>query len=156
VTTIRSATKTTAVKPSGAAKAAQVTLTQLKNADRGLKAKVIGDKLVIKGTARGVETRDPYRNDGKDGTNEPDFMKTEEFGGSIAVDFDQDRMPKFDTSAGYTEKNKWYFAHSVSVGTKKGQSALSVAKALAAKIEGAYDVSIKSRGDAVTMQIVRR
>jgi hypothetical protein len=153
MTSIRSATKTAAIKPSARAKSDKVELSRLKNADSGLKAKVIGDKLVIKGTARGVETRDPYALDG--GKDEPEYLKTEEFGGSIAVDFDHDRMPKFDTSSGYTEKNKWYFAHSISIGTKKGQSALSVAKALAAKIEG-YDVSVKSRGDVATLQLTRR
>ena len=151
---IRNVGKSSAVKSVAEAKSTQVKLTQLKNADSGLKAKLVGDKLVIKGTARGVETRDPYALDG--GKDEPELLKTEELGGSIAFDFDQNRMPKFDTSSGYTAKNKWFFAHSISVGTKKGQSALAVAKALAAKIDGPYDVRVKSKGDVATLQIARR
>jgi hypothetical protein len=148
-----SVSRSAAVKSASVSKSEQVQLSRVMNADSGLKAKVVGDKLVIKGTAVGVQTRDPYAPDG--GVNEPEYDKIEEFGGSIGLDFDRDRMPKFDTSNGFTAKNKWYFAHSISIGTKKGQTALQVAKALAQKVEG-YDVNIKSKGDVATLQLIRR
>ncbi|MFT3711960.1 MAG: hypothetical protein QM817_30330 [Archangium sp.] len=126
---------------------AHVTLSNIKNSDDGLKVKYDAKKqsLTIKGTAHGVETRIPgdTRSTHAQREKQSDFEKMEEFGGSIGIEFDKDAMPKFDTTNGYTEKNKWYFAHCADIGTKAGQSAEQVAKAIAAKVNGNGDYAAK-------------
>jgi hypothetical protein len=65
-------------------------------------------------------------------------------------------MPAFDTSAGYTEKNQWYFKHVADVGTRAGQTAEQVAKALASKVNanGDYDAKVKKNADgSVTLTV---
>jgi hypothetical protein len=133
-----------------------VQLSSVKNADSGLKVKTDAatGSITLSGTAKGVQTRDPLAPNDTFGS---DHTKTEEFGGTIGFDFDHDKMPKFDTSAGYTEKNKWYFAHSVSIGTKAGQTAEQVAEALAAKVKGAgYKVSVTTHADGSATQQVHK
>ena len=151
------------VSAASAAKTASVQISSVKNADTGLKVKFNAAKqtLTISGKARGLETRDPTQPNATYAERQKmsDFQKTEEFGGTISFDFDHDQMPKFDTSAGYTEKNKWYFAHGAEVGTKKGQTAKQVADALAAKVNanGSYRAQVKSNPDgSATVSVGRR
>src|SRR5882724_11453720 len=98
MTSIRKSTRTTAPTSASRVTKGQVKLTELKTSDRGLKATLDTktNSLKIAGTARGIETRDPF-----DPKETDDYLKTEEFGGTIGFDFDMDRMPKFDTSGGY-------------------------------------------------------
>ena len=153
--TIRRTAATAAVSSAKAtSKTAAVKLSSIKNADSGLKVKFDAKKqtLTVSGTAKGKESRDPYNP-----KETSDYLKTEEFGGTISFDFDHDKMPNFDTSAGYTEKNKWYFAHGSSIGTKAGQSAKQVADALANKVAGSYRTTVTSNPDgSATISIARR
>ena len=155
--TIRRTAATAAVSSAKAtAKTAAVKLSSIKNADSGLKVKFDAKKqtLTISGTAKGKESRNPYNP-----KETSDYLKTEEFGGTISFDFDHDKMPNFDTSAGYTEKNKWYFAHGASIGTKKGQSAAQVAESLAAKVNEnrSYRAVVVSNADgSATVSVNRR
>lgn len=113
-------------------KSAKVNLGRLTNSDRGLTASVSGNTLTLRGTARGVETKSPFN------PNETDeYLRTQEFGGEIGFSFDLDTMPAFDTTHGYTEKNRWYFAHTVSLSTSAGMSAADVARGLARRMENA-------------------
>ena len=153
--TVRRTTATAPVSASaGTKKSSAVSISSIKNADSGLKTKFDAKKqtLTISGTAKGKESRDPY-NPGATS----DYAKIEEFGGTISFDFDHEKMPKFDTSAGYTEKNKWYFAHGTEIGTKKGQTAKQVADALVAKMSGPYKATVTSNTDgSATIAIARR
>jgi hypothetical protein len=161
--TIRRTAPAAAVSTSAAAKRTAVSISNLKCADTGLKVKVDAktQTLTLSGTARGIETRDPYNRDASaaERARTPDYLKTEQFGGTLSFDFDHEKMPKFDTSAGYTEKNKWYFAHAADLGTKKGQTAKQVADALAAKVNasGSYKAVVKSNADGTaSLSIGRR
>jgi hypothetical protein len=140
--------------------ASHVKISNIKNADDGLKVKYDAKKneLTIKGTAHGLETRIPgdTRSTHAQRAKQSDYEKMEEFGGTIGIEFDKDAMPKFDTTNGYTEKNKWYFAHCADVGTKAGQSAEEVAKNIAAKVKanGDYDAKVKKNADgSVTLTV---
>jgi hypothetical protein len=157
------ANKASSVSAAAAAKTNTVKISSIKNADGGLKTKFDASKqtLTISGKARGIETRDPTRPNATYAERQKmsDYEKTEEFGGTISFDFDHDQMPNFDTSNGYTEKNKWYFAHGAEVGTKEGQSAAQVAMALAAKVNaaGKYKADVKPGPDgSATISITRR
>ena len=155
--TVRRTTATAPVSASaGTKKSSAVSISSIKNADSGLKTKfdAKNQTLTISGTAKGKESRDPY-----DPGATSDYAKIEEFGGTISFDFDHEKMPKFDTSAGYTEKNKWYFAHSVEVPCKKGQTASQVLTALAAKVNASsgYHASVVSRPDgSATLTVDRK
>ncbi len=138
---------------SGAAFAPAVKLTSINNADTGLKTKFDAktQTLTISGKAHGLETRRPGDRTSTyaERQRQSGYEKTEQFGGTISFDFDHDKMPKFDTSRGYAEKNKWYFAHVASTGTKKDQSATQVAEALAAKVNANrdYRATVKTNAD---------
>lgn len=136
--------------PSIKSKPVHVPLSNIKNADDGLKAKYDAKKqtLTISGKAHGIETGDPNMTHAER-ARLPEYVKTQQFGGKIGLEFDKGSMPKFDTTNGYTEKNKWYFAHCADVGTKAGQSAEEVAKALAAKVNAnaEYKASVKTNAD---------
>ena len=162
--TIRRSTAVAPVRASTAKSAsAAAKLSSIKCADTGLKTKFDGKNqtLTISGSAHGVESRIPgdHTSTYAERQRQTDYEKTEQFGGTISFDFDRDRMPKFDTSAGYTEKNKWSFAHGAEVGTKKGQTAKQVADALAAKVNanGSYRAQVKSNSDgSATVSVGRR
>jgi RNA 3'-terminal phosphate cyclase len=161
--TIRRSTAASPVSASSTKAKDAVQLSSIKNADTGLKTKFDAKKqtLTLSGTARGLETRRPGDTTSTFAERErqSDYEKMEQFGGSISLDFDHDKMPKFDTSAGYTEKNKWYFAHGASVGTKRGQTAEQVANSLAAKINEnrSYRAVVKSNSDgSATLSVERR
>ena len=162
--TIRRTTAATGVKPTSAgAKSAAVKISSIKNADTGLKTKFDAKKqtLTISGAAHGLESRRPGDTTSTyaERQRQSDYEKMEEFGGSISLDFDQDKMPKFDTSAGYTEKNKWYFAHGASIGTKQGQTAKQVADALAAKVNenSSYKAVVTANPDgSASLSVGRR
>ena len=162
--TIRRSTPAARVAaPSAQSKSAAVKRSSIRNADTGLKTKFDAKKqaLTISGTAHGVETRRPgdHTSTYADRERQPDYEKMEEFGGSLSLDFDHDKMPSFDTSAGYTEKNKWYFAHGASIGTKKGQTAKQVADPLAAKVNanGSYRALVTNNTDgSATLSVGRR
>lgn len=162
--TIRRTSAATAVKSTSAeAKSSAVKISSIKNADTGLKTKFDAKKqtLTISGAAHGLESRRPGDTTSTyaERQRQPDYEKMEEFGGSISLDFDQDKMPKFDTSAGYTEKNKWYFAHGASIGTKKGQTAKQVADALAAKVNEnrSYKAVVTANADgSASLSVGRR
>ncbi len=136
--------------PSIKSKPVHVPLSNIKNADDGLKAKYDAktQTLTISGKAHGIETGDP-RMSHAERARTPDFLKTQEFGGTIGIEFDKEAMPKFDTTNGYAEKNKWYFLHVAAVGTRAGQSAEEVARALAAKVNAnnEYQASVKKNAD---------
>ena len=129
-----------------------VKLSNIENADGGLRVKYDAkrNELTIKGTAHGMETRVPgdTKSTQAQRSKQSDSVKSEEFGGTIGLEFDKDKMPAFDTSGGYTEKNKWYFKHVADVGTKAGQSAEQVAKALASKVNASGDYAAKVRKNA--------
>lgn len=140
-----------------------VKLSSIKNADTGLKTKFDAKKqtLTISGTAHGLETRRPGDTTSTyaQRQRQSDYEKTEQFGGTISFDFDHDQMPKFDTTRGYTEKNKWYFAHGASIGTKKNQTATQVAEALAAKVNEnrEYRATVKTNADgSATVSVAKR
>ena len=136
-----------------------VQLSHVLNADGGLKTKFDAKKneLTISGTAQGIQTRVPgEKMTEKERLATPEYLRTEEYGGTIGLEFDKDHMPTFDTSHGYTEKNKWYFEHVADVGTRKGQSAQQVAEALAHRIEanGQYDAKVRKNDDgSVTLSV---
>ncbi len=162
---IRRSPATVRVPPAAVtSKAAAVKISSIKNADTGLRTKfdAKSQTLTLSGTARGLESRDPTDPNATYAERQrtPDYLKTEEFGGTISFDFDHDKMPRFDTSNGYTEKNKWYFAHGADIGTKKGQTAKQVADALAAKVNGApgsYKAVVKSNADgSASISVSRR
>lgn len=142
------------------AKAPHVDLSSIRNADGGLHTKFDAKKneLTIRGTARGIETRNPFEPNATVAERKrmSDYEKTEQFGGSIGFEFDKGAMPQFDTSKGYTEKNKWYFEHCADVGTTAGESAKQVAEALAKRVEqtGQYDAKVRSNADgSVTLSV---
>jgi len=162
--TVRRTAATAPVSNSAAtAKSKAVSISNVKCADTGLKLKFDAKKqaLTISGTARGIETRDPYNKNASAAERDrtPDYMKTEQFGGTLSFDFDHEKMPKFDTSAGYTEKNKWYFAHGADLGTKKGQTPKQVAEGLAAKVNAnsSYRAVVTANADGTaTITVGRR
>jgi hypothetical protein len=137
-----------------ASTAKPVELSQVKTSDSGLKLKSTANSITLSGTAKGPQAVNPWT--GRSGT---DFENTEEKGATLSLSFDHDQMPKFDTSAGYTQKNKWFFAHSAEVACKKGQSPEQVLKALAAKVNanGDYRASVVARGDgSATLTVDRK
>lgn len=79
----------------------------------------------------------------------PDFLKTHEFGGTIGIEFDKEAMPKFDTTNGYAEKNKWYFLSALPGARAHGGDVQEVARALAAKVNAnnEYQASVKKNAD---------
>ena len=159
---VRPPARTTSVAKTTRAES-NVELSRVLNSDTGLKTKFDAktNTLTIGGKARGIESRDPTNPNAtyKERQATSDYLKTEEFGGTIGFDFDHSKMPKFDTTNGYTEKNKWYFAHSISIGTREGQSPEAVAKALAAKVNEnrSYkaDVTVAANGNA-SIHVERR
>ncbi len=144
-----------APKPIPSASSAKpVELSEVKNSDAGLKLTSTSNSITLSGTAKGPQSVNPWT--GRSGT---DCENTEEKGATLSLSFDHDQMPKFDTSAGYTQKNKWYFAHSAEVACKKGQSPQQVLTALAAKVNANrdYQATVVARGDgSATLTVDRK
>jgi hypothetical protein len=115
-----------------------VKLSDVKCGDTGLATKttVKTQSLVISGIARGVETRDPTARNAsfEERQRTPEYYKTEQFGGGLSLSFDRDKMPDFDSSRSYVEKNRWLVAHSASINTRLGQTPKQVAEALAMRV----------------------
>lgn len=136
-----------------------VQLSSVRNADGGLHTKFDAKKneLTIRGTAEGLQTRVPgVKMSEAERKRTPEYERTEEYGGTIGLEFDKNKMPEFDTSNGYTEKNKWYFEHCADVGTHQGESAQQVAESLARRIEssGQYDAKVRKNDDgSVTLSV---
>jgi hypothetical protein len=131
-----------------------VELSQVKSSDTGLKLTSTANSITVSGTAKGPVSVNPWT--GRAGS---DYENTEDKGASLSLSFDHDKMPKFDTSAGYTEKNKWFFSHSAEVTCKKGQTAEQVLTALAAKVNanGDYKATVVARGDGgATLTVDRK
>jgi hypothetical protein len=115
-----------------------VTLSDITCGDTGLSIKVTvkTQALIISGTARGVETRDPTARNASFEERErtPEYYKTEQFGGGLSLSFDRNKMPDFESSRSYVERNRWIVAHRASINTRRGQTPKQVAEALASKV----------------------
>jgi hypothetical protein len=141
------------VSSSNAAKA--VKLNQVKNSDTGLKVKSTATSLTVSGFAKGTISVNPETGKATGSA----YERTEELPANLSFGFDQDRMPNFDTSSGYTAKNAWYFAHSVEVPVKKGQTPEQVLRALAAKVneKSGYQASVVANADgSATLNVARK
>ncbi len=126
-----------------------VQLSQVRNGDPGLKVTSNPNSVTVSGVAKG---EGPHRASFDDD-------RADERGATVGLAFDHDKMPKFDTSSGYTEKNAWYFAHTADVVCKKGQTPDQVLHALAAKVKATagYQPTVVVHGDgSATMTVVRK
>jgi hypothetical protein len=121
-----------------------VALTQVRNGDRGFKVAATSSGLTVTGTAAGPRAagKEPIDDDA-----------------SLGFAFDHDKMPKFDTSAGFEAKNAWYFSHTAELTCARGQTPGQVLEVLAQKINavGDYRASVSVHGDgSATLAIDRR
>lgn len=117
--------------PRAASTSASVGLDRPLNSDRGLKMTHTDNSITLSGVAKGPYAVNPFDRDSVTAT---DYERTQEVGANVSFQFDRDRMPNFDTSKGYTEKNRWYAAHVADVPCRKGQTAEQVLLALAEKV----------------------
>jgi hypothetical protein len=137
-----------------------VDLSGVVNGDSGLKLRYDAKKqtITLSGVAVGRESRIPgdTRSTREERARQPDFAKMEDFGGGLGFTFDRARMPRFDESRGFTEKNRWLFARQVSIGTKAGESASQVVARMAEKINSTpgYRAEVTTKGATVTLRIV--
>jgi hypothetical protein len=131
--------------PSPASLVRAVQLSQVRNGDPGLKVTSNPNSLTVSGIAKGDGPARAHVEDDR--------------GATVGLAFDHDKMPKFDTTSGYTEKNAWYFAHTADVVCKKGQTPDQVLHALAAKVKATegYQPTVVVHGDgSATMTVVRK
>ncbi|MDP3235611.1 MAG: hypothetical protein Q8S33_34030 [Myxococcales bacterium] len=134
----------------------------MKCGDTGLSTKITvkTQALVISGIARGVETRDPTARNAsfEERQRTPEYYKTEQFGGGLSLSFDRDKMPDFDSSRSYVEKNRWLTAHSASINTRVGQTPKQVAEALAMRVNEneEYRATVKANANGTASVTIGR
>ena len=131
-----------------------VKLSNVSIEDPGFRAKVTATSITLSGKARGPRDVDAYGRD-----RGSDYERVQTVTSGLGVDFDRDRMPQFDTSRGFTAKNAWVFAHSMSVSTKTGQTPKQALEALAKKIaatSGYQPKVVTHRDGSATLTIERR
>jgi hypothetical protein len=124
------------------------------SSDPGIKITVDPTKARVRvsGTAKGPRLVDYM------GRTTQDEDK-ESYGVARGVGFDVDKfeMPDFSKDPDYSNKNKWFFAHSPSVNTSRGDSAMLVAKRLAAKLSegGYYDAKVTEDAEGAVIEITK-
>lgn len=118
-----------------------------------IKAEPGTSRVRVTGTAEGPRLVDYM---GRETRSEDDAS----YGVARGVSFDVDKhtMPDFSKDPNYTRKNQWYFAHLATVDTHRGDSAMLVAKRLAASLSkgGAYDAKVSEDAEGALIEITPR
>jgi hypothetical protein len=76
----------------------------------------------------------------------------------VSFQLDRDRMPDFSREPNYKATNEWYESHLAQTSTRKGDSALTVAKRLATNLErgGKYEAHVTESPDGAAVITLER
>ena len=118
-----------------------------------IKAEPKGNRIVVKGVAEGPAVKyleGIYFENGKR-VRQVDY----EVARGVSFQIDHDSMPDFSKDPDYTSKNKWYFSHLADTGTRKGESAMTVAQHLAASLNkgGAYKATVVETDEGAAINL---
>ncbi len=144
------------VSTAGGAKGAAIEIKP-QSSDPGIKIKADAknNRVILKGTAEGPRIVSHGSTFVGGGRSVPDVAYEVSRGVSFQVD--HGAMPDFSRDANHSRKNAWYFSHLGSTSPRQGDTALDVARALAASLNkgGAYHAEVSEKAGAAVIQLTR-